>query len=157
MPPRRKARSWIERKLEQLMGSDFPRDWMWSEACAMLARAEGLHRELFRPIGPSAPRPAWEPPVDVLETDREVLVLVALPGVNPDRVEAAIDGSDLVFAGTRVLPGELRTAIIHRLELPQGRFERRVRLPRGRYSAVHRSAADGCLLITLQKAEAFRG
>ena len=86
----------------------------------MLARAEGLHRELFRPIGPSAV-PAWEPPVDVLETDHEVLVLVALPGVDPDRVEAAIDGNDLVFAGTRIYPSELRTAIIHRLELPQGR------------------------------------
>jgi HSP20 family protein len=138
------------------MGSDFQRDWMWSEACAMLARAEGLHRELFRPAGPSA-LPAWEPPVDVLETDHEVLVLVALPGVDPDRVEAAIDGSDLVFAGTRAYPSELRTAIIHRLELPQGRFERRVRLPGGRYSAVRRSAADGCLLIRLQKSEAFRG
>jgi HSP20 family protein len=129
---------------------------MWSEACAMLARAEGLHRELFRPTGPSA-LPAWEPPVDVLETDHEVLVLVALPGVDPDRVEAAIDGNDLVFAGTRIYPSELRTAIIHRLELPQGRFERRVRLPGGRYSAVRRSAADGCLLIRLQKSEAFRG
>jgi HSP20 family protein len=138
------------------MGSDFQRDWMWSEACAMLARAEGLHRELFRPTGPSA-LPAWEPPVDVLETDQEVLVLVALPGVDPDRVEAAIDGNDLVFAGTRVYPSELRTATIHRLELPQGRFERRVRLPGGRYSAVRRSAADGCLLIRLQKSEAFRG
>jgi HSP20 family protein len=138
------------------MGSDFQRDWMWSEACAMLARAEGLHRELFRPAGPSA-LPAWEPPVDVLETDHEVLVLVALPGVDPDRVEAAIDGDDLVFAGTRAYPSELRTAIIHRLELPQGRFERRVRLPGGRYSAVRRSAADGCLLIRLQKSEAFRG
>ena len=122
----------------------------------MLARAEGLHRELFRPAGPSA-LPAWEPPVDVLETDHEVLVLVALPGVDPDRVEAAIDGNDLVFAGTRVYPSELRTATIHRLELPQGRFERRVRLPGGRYSAVRRSAADGCLLIRLQKSEAFRG
>ena len=122
----------------------------------MLARAEGLHRELFRPTGPSV-QPAWEPPVDVLETDQEVLVLVALPGVDPDRVEAAIDGNDLVFAGTRVYPAELRTATIHRLELPQGRFERRVRLPGGRYSAVRRSAADGCLLIRLQKSEAFRG
>ena len=123
----------------------------------MLARAEGLHRELFRPIGPSALPPAWEPPVDVLETEHEVLVLVALPGVNPDRVEAVIDGNDLVFAGTRVFPNELRTAIIHRLELPQGRFERRVRLPGGRYSAVRRAAADGCLLITLQKSEVRRG
>lgn len=123
----------------------------------MLARAERLHREFFRPVGLAARLPAWEPPVDVLETEREVLVLVALPGVDPDRVEVAVDGSELVFAGTRVLPVELRTAVIHRLELPQGRFERRVRLPAGRYSAVRRSAADGCLLLTLQKAEAFRG
>jgi HSP20 family molecular chaperone IbpA len=138
------------------MNPDFPRNWMWSEACEMLARAERLHREFFRPTGLVARRPAWEPPVDILETESEILVLVALPGVHPDQVEAAVDGNDLVVAGTRVLPAELRTAVIHRLELPQGRFERRVRLPAGRYSAVRRSAADCCLLITLQKAGAFR-
>jgi HSP20 family protein len=130
---------------------------MWSEACEMLARAERLHREFFRPTGGVARLPAWEPPVDMLETEREVLVLVALPGVVPDQVEAVVDGNDLVVAGTRVLPSELRTAIIHRLELPQGRFERRVRLPAGRYSAVRRSAGEGCLVITLQKLGTFRG
>jgi HSP20 family molecular chaperone IbpA len=130
---------------------------MWSEACEMLARADRLHREFFRPAGLVARLPAWEPPVDILETEREVLVLVALPGVHPERVDAAIDGNDLVVAGTRVLPAELQTAIIHRLELPQGRFERRVRLPAGRYGKVRRSAADGCLLIILQKSEALRG
>jgi len=123
----------------------------------MLARAERLHREFFRPGGSGVRAPAWEPPVDMLETERAVLVLVALPGVNPDRVEAKIDGNDLVFAGTRVLPPEMHTAIIHRLELPQGRFERRVRLPAGRYSAVQRAACDGCLMITLQKAGTARG
>jgi HSP20 family molecular chaperone IbpA len=130
---------------------------MWSEACATLARAEGLHRELFRPGGASSRLPAWEPPVDILETELEVLVLVALPGVDPDRVEAVLDRDDLVFAGTRVLPAALQTATIHRLELPQGRFERRVRLPVGRYSSVSRSAVHGCLLITLQKAGGPRG
>src|SRR5258708_36164325 len=139
--------------------AEFSSGWMWSEACEMLARAERLHRELFRPApGGRVPGriPTWEPPVDVLETERAVLILVALPGVNPDRVEASIDGSDLVFSGNRVLPAEMRTAIIHRLELPQGRFERRVRLPAGRYSGVQRSAADGCLVITLQKTGAGR-
>jgi HSP20 family molecular chaperone IbpA len=129
---------------------------MWSQACEMLARAERLNRELFRPLGSVARLPAWEPPVDMLETEREVLVLVALPGVNADRVEAVLDGIDLVVAGTRVLPSELRTAIIHRLELPQGRFERRVRLPAGRYSAVRHSVSDGCLLVALEKVGAFR-
>jgi HSP20 family molecular chaperone IbpA len=130
---------------------------MWSEACEMLARAERMHREFFRPGRPGGACAAWEPPVDMLETERAVLVLVALPGVDPDHVEAKIDGNDLVFSGTRVLPPEMQSAIIHRLELPQGRFERRVRLPAGRYSAVQRSSCNGCLVITLQKAGTARG
>ncbi len=139
------------------MDRDLTRNWMWSEACEMLARAERLHRELFRPAGVAACVPAWEPPVDVLETEREVIALVALPGVNPEQVKVTVEGSELVFAGTRVLPAELGSAVIHRLELPQGRFERRVRLPAGRYNAVRRSAADGCLVITLEKSGAVRG
>jgi HSP20 family molecular chaperone IbpA len=130
---------------------------MWSEACDMLARAERLHREFFQPVRSGLRTPSWEPPVDMIETERDVLVLVALPGVDPDRVEAAIDGTDLVVAGSRVLPAELRTAVIHRLELPQGRFERRVRLPAGRYAAVRLAMSHGCVLITLEKLGAFRG
>jgi HSP20 family protein len=127
-------------------------NWMWSDACEMLARAERMHRQLFQPVRAVARQPAWEPPVDILETDSELLIFVALPGVIADRVEAAIQGADLLIAGTRVLPAALQTATIHRLELPQGRFERRIRLPQGRYSAVRRAVVDGCLLITLQKA-----
>ena len=134
------------------MDRDFSRNWMWSEACEMLARAERLHRELFRPGLSGTRTPFWEPPVDVLETERAVLVFVALPGVETDRVEAAIVDGDLLIIGTRVLPPELMTATIHRLELPQGRFLRRVPLPPGRYSDVRRSAVDGCLVITLAKA-----
>jgi HSP20 family protein len=125
--------------------------WMWSEACAMLARAERLHRQFFQLTRSQSRLPAWEPPVDVIETAREVLVIVALPGVDPERAETVIDHGDLIIAGQRTLPAELRDAVIHRLELPQGRFERRVPLPPGHYGSVRRAAADGCLLIILQK------
>jgi HSP20 family protein len=137
--------------------TEFPNRWMWSEACDMLARAERMHREFFRPARSTSRLPTWEPPIDVLETEREVLVLMALPGVDPEQVEAAIEGGDLLVAGIRVLPAALRTAIIHRIELPQGRFERRVRLPAGRYAGVRRGMANGCLLITLEKAGTSRG
>jgi HSP20 family protein len=121
---------------------------MWSEACEMLARAERLHRGFFRPTA----LPTWEPPADILEMEREVLVIVALPGVNADTIEAVIEDGHLLIGGTRLLPPELRTATIHRLELPQGRFQRQLPLPPGRYSGVHRAVADGCLLIKLEKA-----
>lgn len=128
-----------------------PRDWMWSEALHMLAQADRLHRQMFRPQT-SAQGANWEPPVDMLETDDEVLILAALPGVDPQQVQAAIENGVLVIAGVRVLPAELRTATIHRLELPQGRFERRIALPAGRYGSVRRAAVNGCLVISLTKA-----
>src|ERR1043165_6391350 len=109
---------------------------MWSEACEMLARAERLHREFFRPVRSPTLVPTWEPPVDILETGREVLVLVALPGVDPERVEVAIEGDELVVAGTRALPPELRTAMIHRLALAQGHVARRGRLAAGAPSGL---------------------
>jgi HSP20 family molecular chaperone IbpA len=139
------------------MARDVARDWMWSEACEMLARAERMHRELFRPAVTEKRLPAWEPPVDLLETEFEVLALVALPGVDADSAQAVIEDGDLVIAGTRTVPQEWRTAVIHRLELPQGRFYRRLRLPAGRYSTVRRTVAAGCLVISLQKVSVNRG
>jgi HSP20 family protein len=125
--------------------------WMWSEACEMLARAERLHRQSFG-LHSSLRAPAWEPPADVLETEREVLVIVSLPGVTIDAVEVGIEDGALAIAGVRTLPPALRDAVIHRLELPQGRFERRLPLPPGRYHNVRRAALDGCLVISLEKA-----
>ncbi len=126
-----------------------PHEWMWSEALDMLARAERMRTQMFQPQ--LRPVPAWEPPVDVIETERQVLVLAALPGVDPDKVEAVIHGSDLLIAGHRILPRELHTAVIHRMELPQGRFERRIPLPPGRYDGVSRSSVNGCLVVSLTK------
>jgi HSP20 family protein len=119
-----------------------------------LVRAERMHRQFFRPVRSVSRQPSWEPPADVLESESDVLVVVALPGVSPEQVEIGIDGTDLVVSGARTLPPELGSAIIHRLELPQGRFERRLRLPPGRYNDIRRKFADGCLLVLLSKAEA---
>ena len=121
----------------------------WSQ---MLSEAERLRRRMFQPLSRPAGPTCWEPPVDVLETEQEVLILAALPGVDLDAVKAVIEGDTLMMSGVRVLPRELETAVIHRLELPQGRFERRVPLPAGRYDGVRRLAANGCLLVSLRKA-----
>lgn len=133
------------------------RDWMWSEALQMLARAERLHRQVFTPPHPSPRGINWEPPIDVLETDEAVLVFVALPGVDPDKVELGIKAGRLVIAGERTLPAEARTAIIHRLELPQGRFERQIPLPAGRYGNPRTAVSNGCLVIRLPKPAAVKG
>jgi HSP20 family molecular chaperone IbpA len=128
-------------------------NWMWADALAMLARVDRLNQQGFQPRARASGRaPAWEPPVDVIETEDQLLILVALPGVDPDTVDASIEDGALVVSGQRQLPPELGTAVIHRLELPQGRFERRLALPAGRYDGVRRVSANGVLLISLHKA-----
>ncbi|MBU4613088.1 Hsp20/alpha crystallin family protein [Achromobacter sp. GG226] len=129
-----------------------PRSWMWSDAVQMLARAERMHRQMFEPLPRQRSRsPAWEPPVDVLETEDALLVLAALPGVDPEHIQVTIQQGVLVIAGERVRPPELATAFIHRLELPQGRFERRLALPAGRFEILRPTVVHGCLTIALRK------
>jgi len=133
------------------MSTKDPINWMLSNAIETLARAERLHQQFLNLQPLTGTRePSWEPPIDVLETDREVLILIALPGVDPDEVVAVIDKGALVVSGHRVLPAELRNARILRLELPQGRFERRIPLPLGRYT-ITRFAANGCVGLRLAK------
>jgi HSP20 family protein len=133
------------------MSNKDPINWMLSNAIETLARAERLHQQ-FLNLQPftGTREPSWEPPIDVIETDSEVLILIALPGVDPDEVVAVIDKGALVVSGRRVLPVELRNARILRLELPQGRFERRIPLPLGRYT-ITRFAANGCVGLRLAK------
>ena len=133
------------------MSSKDPVNWMLSDAIAALARAERLHQQ-FANLQPwsGTREPSWEPPIDVLETEREVLILIALPGVDPEEVQAVIEARTLIVSGRRKLPAELRSARILRLELPQGRFERRIPLPSGRYT-VSRFASHGCVGLRLVK------
>jgi HSP20 family protein len=139
------------------MSHNLVRNWMWLEACETLIRAERLRRAFFRPGRSVSRLPSWEPPIDVLETEREILILVALPGVREDSIEVSSEADELVLAGIRALPAELRTAIIHRMEIPQGRFERRVQLPPGEYSGVRHLIANGCLFVAIEKGDASRG
>jgi len=131
------------------MAASDPRTWMWNDALAMLERAEQMHRRFFEP-GFSAGC-CWEPPVDVFETERELWIMAALPGVEADDLRVSIEGEVLRIAGQRRLPAVARTAAIHRLEIPQGGFERRIRLPAQRLTLARSELMNGCLVIHLAK------
>ena len=86
----------------------------------------------------------------MFETERQLWIIAALPGVAPEAVRVEIEGEVLVITGTRPLPSKERNANIVRLEIPYGCFERRVTLsPRLRLSA--RELLHGCLVLTFAK------
>ena len=132
------------------MRSRDPRSWMWAEALDLLQSAERLQRQFFQ-LGAAQGAPTWEPPVDLYETGNELWILVALPGVTTDQLEVIIEGATIVVRGERPLPSGARGATILRLEIPYGRFQRRIALPAGRFQILERKLENGCLVLCLQR------
>lgn len=124
--------------------------WMWADACELLARAERLHRQFFTPLTVEGAI-GWSPPVDLYETDSEFIAFIALPGVDPSDVEIALLDRTLQVRGHRRIPGLVRGAAIHRLEIPQGRFLLQFNLPDAGTAIVAQGFEHGCLLLRLAK------
>jgi HSP20 family molecular chaperone IbpA len=127
-----------------------PKNLMWAEACALMKQAEQLHRQFFEPSREGTRAARWEPPIDVFETEKELSIIAALPGVAPEVVRVEIEGEMLIITGSRPLPSAGRNANILRLEIPYGRFERRIALS-PRLRLAERELSNGCLVLTFTK------
>jgi HSP20 family protein len=133
-----------------------PTDWMWAQACELIDEAERMHRQFFRLAASGRSHATWEPPVDVFEDEREVIVLVALPGVPAHRIEVTTEAGELVLRAERSLPFAGSPRAVRRLEIPYGYFERRIRLPDARLDPGASEVRDGCLILRLRKSGATR-
>ncbi len=130
-----------------------PTDWMWAQACEWIAEAERMHRQFFRLAASERLQAVWEPPVNVFEDEREIVVVVALPGVAPQRVEVSAEAGALVIRAECPLPFASAGYAIRQLESPYGLFERRVALPAVCLDGGTRELVDGCLILRLAKSE----
>jgi HSP20 family molecular chaperone IbpA len=124
---------------------------MWAEAFGLLEQAERMHRQFFRLASATRAQPAWEPPVDVFDDGDELVVVVAMPGVPPERVEATLEPGALVVRGERPVPFTGARQRVRQLEIPYGFFERRIPLP-ARIAAASTDLAHGVLVVRLVKA-----
>lgn len=128
-----------------------PNDWMWERATELLERADKAQKQFFQRSTDAIGRTTWQPPVDVFEGEGELSILVALPGADPRQVEVLFDRGDLVVLAVRTLPESCARAAVRRLEIPQGRFERRIPLPPWRYELCERQLSEGCLVLRLRR------
>lgn len=128
-----------------------PSDWMWAEACDLIDEAERLHRRFFRLNTSARTKAGWEPPVDMFENEREIVIVVAMPGVPRERIEVVDEPGALIVRGERPLPFTGMPLAVRRLEIPYGTFERRIPLPNGRYEADAPQLTHGCLLLRLRR------
>jgi HSP20 family molecular chaperone IbpA len=137
-------------------------DWdfiVWQRANNLLQQAERIHRNFLQVAAGARYRtspgrsPNWEPPVNVVETDKSLWVIAALAGVAVDRVDVRLEGRELIIAGVRPLPNCCDDGELKIWEIPLGRFERRLRLvPSEQTLSVGEiSFRDGLLIIELRK------
>ena len=117
----------------------------------MLEQAQRLQRQFFRFGHIAESQPRWEPPVDLVTNGHEIAITVALPGVAPENVRVRIEHDALNVSAIRALPVNERTTAVHQLEIPYGRFERRVTLPAGRYELLDQACVNGCLTLRLAR------
>ena len=114
----------------------------------MLDRAERLQRQFSHQV-----MDAWEPPVDVVESGDELRVHIALPGVQADSIAIGVEPGGVTVSALRAFPCREEGAQIHRIEIPYGRFERRVGLGSSELILAKKALADGVLTLVFRRKE----
>lgn len=123
---------------------------MLAQAVDLLHSADRLQRQLFH-IGHVDDAPCWQPPVDMVANERQLALLIALPGVAPERLSVSLESQCLVVRGDRLFGANLGQGAIVRLEIPYGRFERRIGLPAATYRLADMQFEHGCLRLHLEQ------
>ncbi len=97
---------------------------------------------------------AWEPAVEVFETDSDVVVRAELPGIDPKNVEITVTDDTLTLKGEARLEREDKGRNYHRRELRYGSFLRSLALPSDvKGDQATASYRNGILEIRVPKSE----
>lgn len=90
--------------------------------------------------------------MDVFETEKALVVRVEVAGVRNADLRVAVEGELLCIRGVRHQPGGDDVQRHHRLEIEQGPFEARVRIPLAiERDAVSAHLEEGILTVRLPK------
>ncbi len=127
----------------------------WEPMREMMTLREAMDR-LFddaftRPISVNS---LGAPAIDLYQTDDDVVVKAALPGLKTEDVQISITGDVLTLKGEFKQDKEIKEATYHIKEQRYGSFERNIMLPADVQSDKTKAEFEnGILTVTLPKAE----
>jgi HSP20 family protein len=97
---------------------------------------------------------SWVPPVDVWETEDELVYAFDLPGVPEDNISVEFQEGSLVVSGERERSDEVSSEKFYRFERRFGAFSRTVGLPQGvTEDSIDAEYHDGVLELHVKKPE----
>jgi len=118
-----------------------------------------LQQELGRYINglsqlPTRGSQTWLPPVDVWETDTELVYAFDVPGVPEDKLSIEVHDDTLTISGERTRTSDANGDHFYRFERQFGAFARGVGLPQGvDDSNISANYQDGVLEVHVPKPE----
>jgi HSP20 family molecular chaperone IbpA len=98
------------------------------EVVRAFAELETLARSLPY-VAERVPPFCFTPPLDLLGTEREMIIELGVPGVERGGVEVDLQGERLMVWGARSIDVPFDGCVYFHAELPRGLFRREVRLP----------------------------
>ena len=120
---------------------EFRRDWL-DNIDNMQREMEQLLDQISQrkpPMVRFSPR-AWEPAIDMYETQNEVVVVAELAGLSLEDIRVGFDGKSLMIRGDRKESHEGARRTYYQMEISRGAFQRAVPLP----AAVDPDGAEAC-------------
>jgi HSP20 family protein len=98
-----------------------------------------------------------ELPVDMYETEDDLVVSASVPGVKPEDIEITIVGDALTIKGATKSEFEVERANVHRQERRYGAFTRSLAIPVAiQTDKAEAKFRDGVLTLVLPKADAIK-
>jgi HSP20 family protein len=123
-----------------------------------LRRRDDTFDDFVREFFGRAAADVLEPPIDVSDTERDVVVKMVIPGVEKDQISITVDDRTLHVRGELRKESEEKKKNYYRQEIRYGSFERAVSLPSevdtDKGNAVLK---NGMLTITMPKAKTAKG
>ena len=94
----------------------------------------------------------WMPPVDIYETEEEIVVVSELPGIDENDLDIQVTEGVLTIKGEKKYSVEKESDNYYRMERAYGKFQRSFAVPNTvDLETIKANLKDGVLKITLKK------
>ncbi len=96
----------------------------------------------------------WQPPTDVYETEKDIIVKIAVSGLSHEDISVVYSNHILTVSGRRRDDSAKQKVCYYQVEIRHGYFERKIKLLKQvDANNIHATYENGFILVTIPKAE----
>jgi len=96
----------------------------------------------------------WQPPTDVYETEKNIIVKMAVSGLQPEDISVQFSDQTLTVSGKIGDDSAQQKVCFYQVEIRYGYFERKIKIPKQvDANNIHATYENGFIMTTIPKAE----